>query len=395
MTDLHIDTDSAQQQPVRSGELIGARYRLDGAAGAGGMATVWRAYDERLQRPVAIKVISDALAANPTAVARFAREARTHARIQHPNLVQVYDYTVTESQPYLVMEYISGCTLSERLDRGNFSDAEVHALATELLSAIACVHDHGVLHRDIKPGNVLLDKDGRGRLTDFGLARLEDSTQITRPNEVVGTLRFLAPELIDGKPATRQSDLYALGVLLRTASSTEDAGPTLQELITWMTQPDPGARPGDAHVVLAALRNGQRRDALEPPAAKPRPVFVEEPTKPLPLGKRRMYSTNRRVHARTAAVSALLIAVAVIALAVLASGAGSPAHAVGGNPTHATGGRPARVGSSGTTQARHQARTHRATDVAGTQASRQRGHPPTIGQQLQQLADGVRRAATP
>jgi serine/threonine-protein kinase len=396
VTDLHIETDYAQQQPLRSGELIGARYRLDGVAGAGGMATVWRAYDERLQRPAAIKVISDALATNPAAVARFAREARTHARIQHPNLVQVYDYSVTASQPYLVMEYISGCTLSERLDRGDFSDAEVHALAVELLSAIACVHDHGVLHRDIKTGNVLLDKNGHARLTDFGLARLESSTQITRPNEVVGTLRFLAPELIDGKPASRQSDLYALGVLLRTASSNEDAGPILQKLITSMTQHDPDARPSDAHVVLAALRNGQRRDALKPPAAKPQAVFIEEPTKPLPLGKRRKYSTSRQIRARTAAVSALLIAVAVIALAVLASGAGNPAHAVGRNPAHATGGGPAHVRSSGTTQAsRGQAKTHGATDISYAQASGQRRHPLTIGQQLQQLADGVRRAATP
>jgi serine/threonine-protein kinase len=257
------------QQVLRSGEVIGARYRLDGVAGAGGMATVWRAYDERLQRPVAIKVISNALVTNPAAVARFAREARTHARIQHPNLVQVYDYSVTASQPYLVMEYISGCTLSERLDRGGFSDAELHALATELLSAVACVHDHNVLHRDIKTGNVMLDKDGHARLTDFGLARLEDATQITRANEVVGTLRFLAPELIEGEPASRQSDLYALGVLLRTVRGEEETAPPLQKLITWMTQHDAGARPHDAQAVLRGLRVGQQHDTLKPPPEKP------------------------------------------------------------------------------------------------------------------------------
>lgn len=379
MTDLHVDTDNAQQQPLRSGELIGARYRLDAVAGAGGMATVWRAYDERLQRPVAIKVISDALATNPAAVARFAREARTHARIQHPNLVPVYDYSVTPSQPYLVMEYISGQTLSERLDQGGFSDAEIYALATELLSAVACVHSHGVLHRDIKTGNVLLDKHGHARLTDFGLARLEDATQITRPNEVVGTLRFLAPELIDGSPASRQSDLYALGVLLRNVSGDDAATPALQKLIDWMTQRDPAARPRDAHEALADLRKGQLSDALKPPAAKPRPVITDEPTRPLSLGRRRKYSSSRQIRTRTAAVSSLLIAVAIITLAVLASAGGAlPAR----SSSRARAGHPA-------------AKARAATDVAFTRASTQTRRAPTIDQQLQDLAAGVRHAAAP
>lgn len=366
MTDLHTDTEHAQQHTqqvaLQPGEVIGARYRLDSVAGTGGMATVWRAYDERLQRPVAIKVISDALATSPAAVARFAREARTHARIQHPNLVQVYDYSVTASQPYLVMEYINGCTLSERLDQGEFSDAELQALTVELLSAVACVHSHNVLHRDIKTGNVLLDKDGHARLTDFGLARLEDATQITRPNEVVGTLRFLAPELIEGRPASRQSDLYALGVLLRTVSGEEDAPPALQHLITWMTQRDPQDRPPDAHALLAAMRGGQRQDALRPPLAKPRPVILEEPTRPLARTVRREYRATRALLTRTVAVSALLIAAVVITLAILASAGAGPTHS-----GSSTSSRSAKAGS----------------------------HALTIDQQLNRLAAGVRRAAAP
>lgn len=255
MTDLRTSEQNLPG-PLRPGELIGARYRLAAVAGTGGMATVWRAYDERLQRPVAIKVISDERSKNPTAVARFAREARMHARIQHPNVVQVYDHSVTAAQPYLVMEYINGGTLSERLDRDAFSGAAIRALATELLSAIACVHSHGVLHRDIKPGNILLDRDGHARLTDFGLARLETSTQTTVTPEVVGTLRFLAPELVTGQPASRQSDLYALGVLLRTV--TRDAGtgaePPMPRLIRWLTEADPAARPSDAQALLMELR---------------------------------------------------------------------------------------------------------------------------------------------
>jgi serine/threonine-protein kinase len=367
VTDLQTGSHQLLQ-PLRSGELIGSRYRLEGIAGAGGMATVWRAYDERLQRPVAIKVISDALATNPAAVARFAREARTHARIQHPNLVQVYDYSVTAAQPYLVMEYINGCTLSERLDRGGLSAAAIQALTVELLSAIACVHGHGVLHRDIKSGNVLMDKDGHARLTDFGLARLEDSTQITRTNEVVGTLRFLAPELIEGKPASRQSDLYALGVLLRTATAKADAGPRLPKLITWLTEPDPTARPSDAQAVLAALR--------QPAPTKPNtiaPDGSDEPTRPLRISNRRQYSTGRQLRNRTAAVSALLVAVAGTAFAVIDAGGGSPAH----RNLAATAKVPARSG--GTANAAYTERT-------GTTHL-------TIDQQLGQLAAGVKRAA--
>lgn len=257
MTDLHA-VPGRMRPPLRTGEVIGLRYRLDDLAGAGGMATVWRAYDQRLQRPVAIKVISDALCTSPAVIARFAREARTHARIQHPNLVQVYDFSVTGDQPYLVMEYVNGCTLSERLDRGGFSPAELQALAVELLSAIACVHNHGILHRDVKPANVLLGADGRARLTDFGLARLEDASQTQRSGEVAGTLRFLAPELIQGNAPSRRSDLYALGVLLRTAGGAGVAGSPLAESIRWLTQHNPAARPGDAHEVLATLRGRAR-----------------------------------------------------------------------------------------------------------------------------------------
>jgi eukaryotic-like serine/threonine-protein kinase len=373
-----VETGRVQlQQPLRTGELIGSRYRLEGIAGAGGMATVWRAYDERLQRPVAIKVISDALANNPAAVARFAREARTHARIQHPNLVQVYDYSVTAAQPYLVMEYINGCTLSERLDRGGLSAAAIQALTVELVSAIACVHDHGVLHRDIKSGNVLMDKDGHARLTDFGLARLEDSTQITRTNEVVGTLRFLAPELIEGKPASRQSDLYALGVLLRTTAEKADAGPQLPKLIRSLTQPDPSARPSDAHAVLAALRHSaptKRRIAPSSSDEPTRPLQIgDEPTRALRISHRRKYKTGRQLRNRTAAVSALLVAVAGTAFAVIDAGGGSPAH---GN-LGATAKAPA--GSGGTTAVTYTKQTGDAQL--------------TIEHQLTQLAAGVRRAA--
>jgi hypothetical protein len=237
---------------LEAGALLSGRYRLERVVGAGGMATVWRARDQVLGRPVAVKVLSDALAANPTYVARFAREARTAARISHPNLVQVYDYRATE-RPYLVMEYVDGGTLAERLRRGPLPYAEVRRLACELLSALACVHRAGVLHRDIKPSNVLLGADGRARLTDFGIARLEDSTRLTQPGQVVGTLRYLAPELLRGKPPSRRSDLYALGVLLAEVPLADAADPALERAIAQLAASDPRARPMHAEAVLARL----------------------------------------------------------------------------------------------------------------------------------------------
>ncbi len=311
------------------------------------MASVWRASDERLQRTVAIKLLSDTLAANAAAVARFAREARTHAGIQHTNLVRVFDYSITAPQPYLVMEYIDGDTLSTRLDRGGFSAAAVHALAQELLAALACVHDHGVLHRDIKPANVLLDHEGRARLTDFGLARLEESSCITQPDEVVGTLRFLAPELIEGRPASRQSDLFAFGVLLRTVVGQSTPLPEVEDLITWLTRADQNARPRDAHAALTQLD----RTILVEPA--PIPPHMSVPRRP------------GRLRSRAVAVSALVTAAAGTAFVVAGNGGGVT------RPVAPT------------------APSAKMNKPAATANARR---PTTVDQQLQVLADSVRRA---
>jgi serine/threonine-protein kinase len=348
-----------------TGDEVGARYRLEEVAGTGGMATVWRASDERLERTVAIKMLSDTLAADASAVARFAREARTHAAIHHPNLVRVYDYSVTAPQPYLVMEYIDGDTLSERLDRGGFSPLAIQTLAHELLSALACVHDHGILHRDIKPANVLLDDEQSARLTDFGLARVEDSSGITQPEEVVGTLRFLAPEVVEGQPATRQSDLFALGVLLRTVGGETKPLPKVGDLISWLTRPDQNSRPPDAHAALAQL---DPTVVLErAPAAPP----MTTPPSQAEHARRRASTPGRqsgRLRSRVIAVSALVAAAGGAALVVADSGGGVA-------PTNAPRSMSAKTRSTAATTAYTR--------------------PATVDQHLQALADAVRRAAKP
>lgn len=242
------------------GDKVGARYRLEEVAGRGGMATVWRARDERLACTVAIKILAEQLAADAGAVARFTREARTQSALRHPNLVPVLDYSICADRQYLVLEYIAGPTLSERVDRGGLTSPAIHRLARELLSAIAWVHDQGVLHRDLKPGNVLIDRHGSAHLIDFGCAlamnhaaRFGDAAPITRSGKIVGTPRFIAPELLEGSPSTRRSDLYAVGVLLRIAVPAHSPDGELRELIASLTQPDPRARPRDAHAALVQL----------------------------------------------------------------------------------------------------------------------------------------------
>ena len=169
---------------IAAGRRLGGRYRLERRLGHGGMAVVWLATDERLGRPVAVKVLSETFTADRDYLGRFAREARVAAGLQHPNLVAVYDYDAGE-RPYLVMECVEGGDLAGLLERGEAPSVE--QLAEELLAALRHIHDAGVLHRDIKPQNVLVDGYGHARLTDFGIAMPADADSLTRTGELIGT----------------------------------------------------------------------------------------------------------------------------------------------------------------------------------------------------------------
>jgi serine/threonine protein kinase len=302
------------QAALGGGERLGERYRLERLIGSGGMATVWRARDERLHRTVAVKVISDALAADPSWRTRFAREARTAASISHPNLVSIFDFDSGAARPYLVMEHIPGGTLAQRAAQGPLAPSEIERLASELLSAIACVHRAGILHRDIKPANVLLDRDGHARLTDFGIARLEDGTCVTQPGQVLGTLRYLAPELVRGAPPSRAADLFALGVLLRELPVAGELRPESAEALAALSAPEECDRPARAEDVLARLDSAPAGGIADP-----------EPTTVLARSRHRTLA-----HGRIAAAALTALAL-VIALAIaLPGGGGRPPRAVSG-----------------------------------------------------------------
>jgi serine/threonine-protein kinase len=249
--------------------MLGGRYRLERRIASGGMATVWLAEDEELRRAVAVKVLSDTLAEDPAFVARFRREARLAAGLSHPNLVRIFDFAGESERPYLVMEYIEAGTLADRVRYRRTSDIDPLRLARELLGALHRIHLAGVVHRDVKPANVLIDRDGRARLTDFGIAEPRDATRLTRTGEVIGTLKYMAPETRDGAPATPRSDLYSCGIVLSECLEA-DRAPEVAVLVSRLTRTDPAARPGSSDEALGLLDTAaEATEATVPVAGLP------------------------------------------------------------------------------------------------------------------------------
>jgi eukaryotic-like serine/threonine-protein kinase len=307
---------------IGTGELLKDRYRLERTLGSGGMAAVWLGHDELLDRPVAVKVLSDTIASDPGFVARFRREARTAAGLSHPNLVAVYDYSEEGERPYLVMQFVPGEDLSSRLSRGVGVDGD--KLARELLEALAHIHRVGILHRDIKPANIIIEPHGTAKLIDFGIALPRDATALTSPGLVLGTERYVAPEVMEGQTATERSDLYSCGVVLRSCDG--QCSRALGSLIEWLTSTDPRSRPTSARQALVRLEraeaSGERTEAFEPTFARPQATPAAGPAAPSEPSRVPYTSVGSR-RSRWGAAAALvgvLMALAVVALLALNGG---------------------------------------------------------------------------
>jgi serine/threonine-protein kinase len=197
------------------GTELNDRYRLDEKIGAGGMSTVYRAYDPTLERWVAIKLMHRDLSDDPDQLERFRREARAVARLSHPHVVTVIDFGEDDGTPYIVLEYVEGETLKERIRRmGRLPVVEAVAYAIEIGRALTAAHAERLVHRDVKPQNVLIDAEGRGKVTDFGIARSLEAHGLTATGRVLGTTDYVSPEQALGKDVTQQSDVYSLGIVL-------------------------------------------------------------------------------------------------------------------------------------------------------------------------------------
>jgi serine/threonine-protein kinase len=197
---------------------LGGRYELERELGAGASSTVWQAFDSELERRVAIKVLTPALAGEPEKLERFRREARALAKLGHPHIVTVIDTGEEQGSPFIVLEYIGGETLKKRIERGGrLAIGDALAYAIEVAHALAAAHERGIVHRDVKSQNILIDPDGGAKLTDFGIARSGGENALTLGGHVVGTTDYVSPEQALGHEVTGQSDLYSLGVVLYEA----------------------------------------------------------------------------------------------------------------------------------------------------------------------------------
>jgi eukaryotic-like serine/threonine-protein kinase len=197
------------------GTLINERYRLEERIGSGGMSSVFRAFDPMLERWVAIKLMHRDISHDPDQLERFRREARAVAQLNHPHVVTVIDAGEDDGAPYIVFEYVEGETLKERIRRlGRLPVSEAVAYAIEIGRALESAHENRLVHRDVKPQNVLIDADGRAKVTDFGIARSLEAQGLTATGRVLGTTDYVSPEQALGHEVTGQSDIYSLGIVL-------------------------------------------------------------------------------------------------------------------------------------------------------------------------------------
>ncbi|MEU8350850.1 MULTISPECIES: Stk1 family PASTA domain-containing Ser/Thr kinase [unclassified Streptomyces] len=296
--------DTTLQDPL-VGQLLDGRYRVDARIAVGGMATVYRGVDTRLDRVLALKVMHPGLAADSSFVERFIREAKSVARLDHPNVVGVYDQGSDGRYVYLAMEYIAGCTLRDVLrERGALQPRAALDILEPVLAALGAAHRAGLVHRDMKPENVLIGDDGRVKVADFGLVRAVDTNTTASPGTLLGTVSYLAPEQIEDGTADARVDVYACGIVLyemltgakphsggtpaqvlyqhlhedvpAPSGAVPDLAPGLDGLVAAATARAPEGRPADAVGMFALTR--ETRAALtdaQLDAVPPQAVSVE------------------------------------------------------------------------------------------------------------------------
>lgn len=329
-------------------DLLADRYELRGVLGRGGMAEVHDGWDTRLSRPVAVKVLHRALNADPDMRRRFEDEARSAAALNHPNIVAVHDCGEHDGAPFIVMERLPGRTLHDDIAMGPMPPERVRAMLNDVLGALACAHAAGIVHRDIKPGNVLVSPAGVMKVADFGIAKTAGAA-LTATGQIVGTMAYMSPERVAGAPASAADDLYAVGVmgyealtgqrpypqenlaaLLRAILDTPpppigamrpDIDPMLAAGIDRAMCRDPNQRFSNAEQMRAALAGAPSSFVMPPGAPPPRPAtkVMAEPFAPsanyyVPGAARRRRPMSRERKLLLSA--AVFVGLVVVALAL-------------------------------------------------------------------------------
>jgi eukaryotic-like serine/threonine-protein kinase len=309
--------------------LSAGRYRIERELGHGGMATVYLAQDEELGRLVALKVLPEHLAGDGGFRARFVREARLAGRLSHPNVVRVYDAGEADARPFIVMEYVPGTSLAEA---GRLPVTRVVALGVQACAGLQHAHDAGLVHRDVKPANLLVRDDGVLKIADFGIARAAESTRQTQAGTLFGTAAYLAPEQIAGGDATAASDIYSLGAVLYElvtgrppyafTSLGELAAKQADGVIEPVADLAPDVPPEVEAAVMHALARepGFRPSSAAELAQELGPMSDEQPTRPLPH-RRRVSVAGRR--GALWLVGAIVIAAIAVALGLAKLGGGN------------------------------------------------------------------------
>jgi len=246
------------------GSLVGARYRILGSAGEGGMGVVYKAEDNKLRRCVALKFLPAAIALDPEAKKRFLREAQAAAILDHPNICPVYEVDEAESEMFLTMAFVEGRSLKERIAEGPLPLIEVLNIAVQVCEGLKAAHERGVVHRDVKPANIMLNREGQVRITDFGLASLEGGADLTRPQTVLGTPAYMSPEQVRGEKTDQRTDVWSFGCTLFEMATDRrpfvgEHAHDIRDGILNDAPPDPASLradipPGLAEVILKCLR---------------------------------------------------------------------------------------------------------------------------------------------
>lgn len=316
------------------GTTLGSRYTLTRRVAVGGMGQVWEALDTVLGRAVAVKLLHQALSQDSDFADRFRAEARHAASLHHPNIATVFDYGEDEGTAYLVMELVPGQPLSQIIaERAPLSAAEAASVMAQAANALQAAHHGGVIHRDVKPANILITPDGIAKLTDFGISRAIGAAPMTQTGQVLGTAQYLAPEQALGQSATAASDIYSLGVVgyeMLTGVRPFDAGSVVATALAQVNQPppalpesipaevrdvinaalakDPADRPASAAAVGRALRmpgTALSSEAEAPPSeptrtvVPPRPASASTPTRATPAPTRAMPALTQAMPALT------------------------------------------------------------------------------------------------